>query len=124
MGAQRHMMDTAEAAGAVSGKLHGPVVRFAGVTTDSRAVARGELFIALKGERFDGHEYVEGAERQGAAASMVSRLVPRAARPQIVVKDTRLGLGHLAGYWRRPFPPPQAAPPRSNAKTTEKGMLP
>jgi UDP-N-acetylmuramoyl-tripeptide--D-alanyl-D-alanine ligase len=117
------MMDTAEAARAVSGQLHGTSVRFPAVTTDSRAAGHGELFIALKGERFDAHDFVEGAEKQGAGASMVSRLVPRASKPQIVVSDTRLGLGRLAGYWRRKYALPVVALTGSNGKTTVKEML-
>ena len=118
------MMDTAEAARAVSGRLHGPIVRFSGVTTDSRAVARGDLFIALKGDRFDAHDFVENAGDQGAVATMVSRLMPHASRlAQIVVDDTRFGLGRLAAYWRRRHALPVVALTGSNGKTTVKEML-
>jgi UDP-N-acetylmuramoyl-tripeptide--D-alanyl-D-alanine ligase len=117
------MMDAAEAARAVSGKLHGPAVRFSGVTTDSRAVARGDLFIAIKGERFDAHDFVDASEKKGAVASLVSRLVSRASNPQIIVPDTRLGLGRLAGYWRRKHALPLVALTGSNGKTTVKEML-
>jgi UDP-N-acetylmuramoyl-tripeptide--D-alanyl-D-alanine ligase len=123
MGARVAMMDTAEAARAVSGKLHGAAVNFKSVTTDSRAVREGELFVALKGERFDAHDFVDASEKKGAAASLVSRLVPRAARPQIVVDDTRLALGRLAGYWRRKHALPVVALTGSNGKTTVKEML-
>jgi UDP-N-acetylmuramoyl-tripeptide--D-alanyl-D-alanine ligase len=117
------MMDTAEAARAVSGRLHGATVRFSGVTTDSRSIRHGELFIALKGERFDAHDFVEGAERKGAVASLVSHLVPRASNPQILVTDTRFGLGRLAAYWRRKHALPLVALTGSNGKTTVKEML-
>jgi UDP-N-acetylmuramoyl-tripeptide--D-alanyl-D-alanine ligase len=123
MGARVAMMDTAEAARAVSGKLHGAAVNFKSVTTDSRAVREGELFVALKGERFDAHDFVDASEKKGATASLVSRLVPRAARPQIVVDDTRLALGRLAGYWRRKHALPVVALTGSNGKTTVKEML-
>ena len=55
------MMDTATAAEAIAGTLHGRREWFRGVTTDSRAVAPGDLFVAIKGERFDGHDYVAQA---------------------------------------------------------------
>ncbi|HZZ94779.1 MAG TPA: UDP-N-acetylmuramoyl-tripeptide--D-alanyl-D-alanine ligase [Usitatibacter sp.] len=117
------MMDTAEAARATLGRLEGENVRFSGVSTDSRSVAAGDLFIALKGERFDGHEYVPRAEQQGAAASMVSRRVEGAKRPEVVVDDTRLALGRLAAHWRARFPLPVVALTGSNGKTTVKEML-
>ena len=117
------MMDTAEAARAVSGKLHGAAVHFSGVTTDSRAVGKGDLFIALKGDKFDGHEFVDVSEKKGAAASLVSRLTPHASHPQIVVDDTRFGLGRLAAYWRRKHALPLVALTGSNGKTTVKEML-
>jgi UDP-N-acetylmuramoyl-tripeptide--D-alanyl-D-alanine ligase len=117
------MMDSAEAARATGGRLEGDAVRFERVSTDSRTVGAGDLFIALKGERFDGHEYVPRAERQGAVASVVSRAVPQATRAQVIVDDTRLALGRLAGYWRGKFDIPVVALTGSNGKTTVKEML-
>jgi UDP-N-acetylmuramoyl-tripeptide--D-alanyl-D-alanine ligase len=118
------MMDAAEAARAVAGTLHGGSVRFSRVTTDSRAAAPGDLFIALHGERFDAHDFVESAAKQGAAAAVVSRLVPRAAQlPQIVVDDTRAGLGRLAAHWRGKHALPVVGLTGSNGKTTVKEML-
>ena len=117
------MMDTAEAARATGGRLEGEAVRFSRVSTDSRTVGSGDLFIALKGERFDGHEYVPRAEQQGAAASVVSRSVAGAQRPQVVVDDTRLALGRLAAHWRAKFALPVVALTGSNGKTTVKEML-
>ena len=60
-----YMMDLGETARAVGGVAHGEA-RYSGVTTDSRAVGAGDLFVALRGERFDGNEYVEEAFRRGA----------------------------------------------------------
>ncbi len=122
------MMDAAEAARAVSGKLHGAPVRFTGVGTDSRSIAAGELFVALQGERFDGHGYVGDAVKRGAVAAMTSKALPppRAGEGDIatiVVEDTRLGLGRLAGYWRRKHAMPLVALTGSNGKTTVKEML-
>jgi UDP-N-acetylmuramoyl-tripeptide--D-alanyl-D-alanine ligase len=116
------MMDLREAARAVNGTLQGESVRFSGVTTDSRAVSAGDLFIALKGERFDGHAYVAEAQRRGAAAAMTSQPVS-AQLPQVVVDDTRLGLGRLAAHWRARYAIPLVALTGSNGKTTVKEML-
>ena len=66
------MMDTATAARAVEGRLLGANVRFTRVATDSRALAPGDLFVALKGERFDGHDFVETAREKGAVAALVA----------------------------------------------------
>ena len=66
------MMDTAAAARAVAGRALGPAAVFSRVTTDSRAVAPGDLFVALAGERFDGHDYVAAALAAGAAAALVA----------------------------------------------------
>jgi UDP-N-acetylmuramoyl-tripeptide--D-alanyl-D-alanine ligase len=118
------MIDLDEAARAVGGALHGANAGFSGVTTDSRAVNAGDLFVALRGERFDGHEYVAEAFRRGAAAAITSRVVTGATSyPQVVVDDTRLALGCLAGYWRARFALPLAALTGSNGKTTVKEML-
>jgi UDP-N-acetylmuramoyl-tripeptide--D-alanyl-D-alanine ligase len=116
------MMDLREAARAVNGTLHGNSVRFSGVATDSRTVSTGDLFIALKGERFDGHEYLPEAHRRGAAAAMTSRPVSTVL-PQVVVDDTRLGLGRLAARWRARYALPLVALTGSNGKTTVKEML-
>ena len=94
-----------------------------GVSTDSRAVKAGNLFVALIGEHFDGHAFVARAAASGAAAALVSRTVADAAIPQILVADTRLALGHLAQQWRRRFQIPVLALTGSNGKTTVKEML-
>ena len=94
-----------------------------GVSTDSRAVKVGNLFVALVGEHFDGHAFVARAAAGGAAAALVSRTVADAAIPQIVVADTRLALGRLAQQWRRRFKIPVLALTGSNGKTTVKEML-
>jgi UDP-N-acetylmuramoyl-tripeptide--D-alanyl-D-alanine ligase len=116
------MMDLREVANAVNGSLHGEPVRFSGVTTDSRSVAAGDLFVALEGERFDGHAYLGEAQRRGAVAAMTSHAVAHAL-PQVVVDDTRLALGRLAAHWRSRFAIPVAALTGSNGKTTVKEML-
>ncbi len=118
------MMDLQEAGRAVGGRVHGAATRFSGVTTDSRKVATGDLFVALVGERFDGNESVGEAMAQGAVAAITSRLVSaRVPVPQVVVDDTRIALGKLAGHWRARFALPLVALTGSNGKTTVKEML-
>ena len=117
-------MTLEEAAGATGGRVHGENVRFSSVGTDSRAIDVGQLFVALKGERFDGHEYVARARAQGAVGAMTAREVDAEPRvPQVVVADTRLGLGRLAAHWRNRFSIPVVALTGSNGKTTVKDML-
>ena len=120
------MMDLDELAAAVGGRVCGsPVARFTGVSTDSRAVGAGDLFVALAGERFDGHAYVAEAMRRGASAALTARET-HADFPvsQVVVEgDTKAALGRLAGHWRRKFSLPLVALTGSNGKTTVKEML-
>ena len=116
------MMDLREAAQALGGRVHGAAASFAGVGTDSRTLSAGELFVALKGERFDGHEHVAEARAKGAAAALVSRVVD-AALPQLVVDDTRLALGRLAAHWRTRYALEVIGLTGSNGKTTVKEML-
>ncbi|TMH34391.1 MAG: UDP-N-acetylmuramoyl-tripeptide--D-alanyl-D-alanine ligase [Betaproteobacteria bacterium] len=117
------MMDTATAAEAIAGTLHGRREWFRGVTTDSRAVAPGDLFVAIKGERFDGHDYVAQALERGAVAAIVAS--DRAATipgTLLEVDDPLRALGALARFWRRSFAIPVAAIVGSNGKTTAKEM--
>jgi len=118
------MMTLSLAALAVHGRHLGPEAVIAGVTTDSRNIATGDLFVALKGERFDGHQYVADAIGRGAAAAMVSReIAADPPLPLVVVDDTRLGLGQLAASWRERFSLPLVALTGSNGKTTVKEMI-
>jgi len=98
-------------------------VRFSGVSTDSRSVAAGELFVALQGEHFDGHDYLDQVVARGAVAALVSRLPAGSPLPCIVVSDTRQALGALAAGWRRRFKMPVIAVTGSNGKTTTKEMI-
>lgn len=122
------MMAISEAARALDAGMLGKDVAFDAVSTDSRAIRRGDLFVALRGERFDGHRFVAQAAAAGAAAAMVEK--PEAASgeagaglPLIVVKDTRLALGRLASCWRNKFSLPLVALTGSSGKTTVKEML-
>ena len=121
------MMDLLEAARATAAGLVGDNCSFSGVSTDSRTIAPGELFVALRGEHFDGHHYVAAAQARGAAAAVVAsdavdRLRPTGL-PLIVVAETRLSLGALAADWRSRFTLPLIAVTGSNGKTTTKEMI-
>ena len=94
---------------------------FCGVSTDSRSVPRGALFVALKGEQFDGHDFVAGAFERGAGAALVSREV--ASGPLIVVQDTLEALGALAAAHRSALSPRVVAITGSTGKTTTKEMI-
>jgi len=116
------MMSLAEAARLLQGELRGIDAQIAAVSTDSRNLRPGGLFVALVGPRFDGHDFVAAAWRQGACAALVSRPVA-AALPQIQVADTRLALGRLGAAWRARFGGWVIALTGSNGKTTVKEML-
>ena len=124
------MMMLSQAAEILGGTLIGPDVKFDAVSTDSRAIARGELFVALQGERFDGGEYVAAALASGAAAALVNkgRIGNQGLRSEntaslLVVEDSRLALGQLAAHWRKQFSIPLIGITGSNGKTTVKEML-
>lgn len=97
-------------------------VRFSGVSTDTRRLQPGSLFVALRGPTFDGNDYVEQAGAQGAAAALVSRSTGHVL-PVLQVADTRHALGQLAAAWRRRFRLPVIGVTGSNGKTTLKEML-
>ena len=115
----RCMLTTA--AGWLDARLQGEDAEFVGVSTDSRAIEPGMLFVALQGPNHDGHEHLQQAHAAGAVAALVSR--PQAtAMPQLVVSDTRLALGELAAAWRRQLETLIVAVTGSNGKTTVKEM--
>jgi UDP-N-acetylmuramoyl-tripeptide--D-alanyl-D-alanine ligase len=95
---------------------------FNGVSGDSRQITPGNLFVALRGERHDGHEHVLEAARRGASVALVSRRVP-VAIAQILVPDTRIALAQLASAWRAVLGTPLVALTGSNGKTTTKEMI-
>jgi UDP-N-acetylmuramoyl-tripeptide--D-alanyl-D-alanine ligase len=119
------MMSLREASAAVDAKALGDDARFSSVSTDSRTLARGALFIALRGERFDGHRFLDAARQRGAAAAMIDSksTAQGSALPLLVVGDTRAGLGRLAAHWRSRFDIPLIAVTGSNGKTTVKEMI-
>jgi len=119
------MMSLAEAAAALDAERGGEDVTFTSVSTDSRTLKPGALFVALRGPRFDGHAFLEAARQAGAVAAMVDAHFPqsRAVLPLLRVSDTRLALGRLAAWWRRRFELPLVAVTGSNGKTTVKEMI-
>ena len=107
-----------------AGRLIGdPTVKVAGVCTDTRALAPGQLFVALRGERFDAHDFLAGARAKGAAAVLFERWVEGIPLPALWVPDSRRALGELAAGWRRRFALPLIAVTGSNGKTTVKEMV-
>jgi UDP-N-acetylmuramoyl-tripeptide--D-alanyl-D-alanine ligase len=104
------------------GRLQGNVVDVTGVSTDTRSLQTGELFIALNGDHFDGHDYVQQAADKGAAAAMVSNSV-ECTIPLVLVDDTRLALGNFAAGWRQELRPVMVGLTGSNGKTTVKEMI-
>jgi UDP-N-acetylmuramoyl-tripeptide--D-alanyl-D-alanine ligase len=96
--------------------------RITSVSTDSRTLAPGALFVALRGERFDAHDYVAQAVARGAVAALLERPVD-AAIPQVIVADSKRALGQAAAAWRARFRVPLIAVTGSNGKTTVTQMI-
>ena len=103
------------------GVLQGADASYAGISTDTRSISAGQLFIALTGERFNGDEFVAQAEKAGAVGAVV-RVPQPVAIPQIVVPDTTAALALAARAWRENFAIPVVGVAGSNGKTTVKGM--
>jgi len=95
------------------------------ITTDTRKITRGQLFVALRGERFDGHDYLQQAVADGASAVVVSRApaLNTLNVPVFQVEDTLVALGALANYWRRAWGKTLIAVGGSNGKTTTKDLI-
>lgn len=117
------MMTLSEAALAMHGQLIGQDAEFDAVSTDSRSIIPGQLFIALRGEKFDGARFTSETLEKGAAGVVVNHYGAPQVSPSIVVEDTRIALGRLAAHWRGKFSIPVAAITGSNGKTTVKEML-
>lgn len=115
-----------ELAGATSGRWIGaPPSAVEGVSTDTRTLAPGSLFVALRGERFDAHDYLEEAAAKGAVAAVVAerRTPDPSPIPRLVVADTLPALGAIARLHRRRFQIPVIAITGSNGKTTTREMI-
>ncbi|MEH3413018.1 UDP-N-acetylmuramoyl-tripeptide--D-alanyl-D-alanine ligase [Phytobacter diazotrophicus] len=107
--------------GILHGELHGADATIEAVTTDTRKLTSGCLFVALKGERFDAHDFADKAKEGGAGALLVSRKLD-IDLPQLVVKDTRLAFGELAAWVRLQVPARVVALTGSSGKTSVKEM--
>ncbi len=120
-------LDTIAAAlaGEAVGKLPRGSAELTGITTDTRKIGKGNAFLALRGERFDGHDYLRDAVRDGAAALIVSRppKVDTLGIPIFEVRDTLIALGALGHYWRRAWGKTVIGVAGSNGKTSTKDLL-
>ncbi len=114
-----------EMAAATGGKLLQDGTPAARVSTDSRDIQPGDLFVPLVGERFDGHTYINMALEKGAAGCLCAK-IPENLQPgkfYIAVDDTEAALGRLAGWYRGKFDIPIVQVTGSAGKTTTKEML-
>ncbi|MGO8858075.1 MAG: UDP-N-acetylmuramoyl-tripeptide--D-alanyl-D-alanine ligase [Steroidobacteraceae bacterium] len=119
---KRTLGDAAHALGAeLGGRLIGEDLRYGAVSSDSRTLGPGALFVGLRGPNFDGAEFVAAAAARGAVGALVDRAMP-VALPQIIVPDTLRALQRLAAIWRADFDIPIVAIGGSNGKTTTKEM--
>nr|VFK22135.1 MAG: UDP-N-acetylmuramoyl-tripeptide--D-alanyl-D-alanine ligase [Candidatus Kentron sp. MB] len=116
-------MHISEAAWLLGADYNGPDVVFRGCSIDSRTLPERGLFVALSGYHRDGHDFVNLAAAEGAAAAMVERRDVRVSLPTIRVSDCRDALGRLAGIWRKRFNGALIAVTGSNGKTTVKEFL-
>lgn len=106
----------------LNGKLLGPDIDYLGLSLDTRSINPNNLFIAIRGERFDGHDFIELAKQHGAAAAMVDHAIDTDL-PLVLVQDTKKALGELAQQHRRQFSIPIIALTGSCGKTTSKEMI-
>lgn len=105
------------------GRCYGDDLAFEALETDSRAPLKGKVFLALEGERFDGHQFCHQAWQQGAAGLVVRHYQPEIPLPQWCVGDTRIALGQIAALNRSLFQGPVVAITGNSGKTTVKEML-
>jgi UDP-N-acetylmuramoyl-tripeptide--D-alanyl-D-alanine ligase len=110
------------AATSMRGRLSGADLEFAGISTDTRSIGEGQLFFALQGPNFDGHNFVAAARDRGAAGAVVSRVTGDDIA-QIVVEDTRAALGRFGAAWRGSHDVTVVGVTGSNGKTTLKELI-
>ncbi len=115
-------MQMSAAAEIISAELTGADDLFTGVSTDTRTINPGDLFVAIPGEKFDGHDYVSEAQINGAVGAMVDHRIAEEIG-QLKVEDTTVALGILAKYWRDQFNIPVLAITGSNGKTSVTAMI-
>lgn len=117
------MMTLASLAPLLNARLLGADKPVLGISTDSRTLQKQDLFVALRGERFDGHLFIEQAIANGAGAVIVDAEQPGLSVPQLIVADTCLALGQVAAHKRTFFKGAVIAITGSSGKTSVKGML-
>lgn len=117
------MIRLSEVAQRLDGKLMGGDCAFNALSTDTRNLHKGELFVALKGEHFDAHKFLQGAQKGGACACVVEHFDEQIALPQLVVEDSYFALGVIGRMWREGYKGAVVAITGSSGKTTVKGML-
>lgn len=115
-------MRLSQAAQATGGQLVGKDLDFARVSTDTRSIVRGDLFVALRGERFDAHEFLSQAAASGACAALVEKDTG-AFDSYVRVGDTRIGLGKVAAAWADQFSALRIAVTGNAGKTSVKEMI-
>src|SRR6202041_3091734 len=120
-GGGRMKRTLSDAATALGGRWAGDDRPYGAVATDSRTLAPGALFVALRGPNFDGRDFVAAAAARGAIGAIVESAVPHAL-PQVVVPDALRALQQLGRAWRADFTIPIVAVGGSNGKTTAKEM--
>jgi len=106
----------------VRGEMYGEDKVISSVSIDTRALTKGALYVAIKGEQFDGHDFIQQAEAAGAGALLLNERID-SALPQVVVADTRLALAELAGAVRDKAQVKVCGVTGSNGKTTVKEMI-
>jgi UDP-N-acetylmuramoyl-tripeptide--D-alanyl-D-alanine ligase len=116
-------MRLSELVAPLNGELVGADALFESLSTDSRAIEAGQLFVALTGPRFDGHAYLAEVAAKGAVAALVERAVADVSLPQLIVADSRVALGQLGARNRQAFAGPVAAVTGSSGKTSVKELL-
>lgn len=97
--------------------------QFSGLSTDSRKVEQGNIFLALCGETFDAHDFLSEVVKSGAVAVIAERIPADLSVPALIVPDTKLALAAIATYWRQQFALPVIGVTGSNGKTTVKEMI-
>ena len=115
-------MTLTDIAACVHGTLIGHICEINGLSIDTRTLQNGELYVAISGKNFDGHDFVKLAEHQGASAVIVHQKMATNL-PQILVEDTHLALAQIAGAWRERMNLKVIGVTGSNGKTTTKEML-
>ncbi|MDB5746741.1 MAG: UDP-N-acetylmuramoyl-tripeptide--D-alanyl-D-alanine ligase [Massilia sp.] len=113
----------AELAASIAGASVSADAAFDSVSTDSRTANAGALFVALRGETFDAHEFLPQVAANGAAAVVAERLPEGWTLPALLVPDTLVALGRIANQWRRQYTIPLIGVTGSNGKTTVKEMI-